>query len=116
MTTEDYAFAQAEFHHYKRALADYAARLAEAAGALRERTARVSVSGVGLGAPLKAVAPGERVTIDGAALPKPVDIQHLLIRYHGAYDRLRTTWDGLPPADRTGLRPPPPSLPALTPA
>ena len=116
MTTEDYAFAQVEFHHYKRALADYAARLAEAASVLRARTDRVTLSGVGLGPALKAVAPGERVTIDGAALPRPVDIQHMLIRYHGAYDRLRTTWDGLRPTDRTGLRPPPPSLPTLTPA
>lgn len=116
MTSEDYAFAQAEFHHYKRALADCAAQLSEAATALRACTDRVAVAAVGLGPALKAVAPGERVVIDGAALPKPVDIQHLLIRYHGAYDRLRTTWDGLPPADRLRLRPPPPSLPTLTPA
>ena len=116
MTTEDYAFAESEFHHFKRALADYAARLSEAAAALRERTDRVSFEHVGLGLPLAPAGPGTSVSIDGAALPKPVDIQHMLIRYRGAYDRLRATWDGLPPAERTGLRPPPPSLPTLVPA
>lgn len=112
MTTEDYAFAQAEFHTYKRTLADYAARLTEAGTLLRERTDRVSLTGVGLG-----LAPTARPElIDGRALPQPADIQRMLVRYHGAYDRLRTTWDGLPPAARKGLRPPPPSLPTLAPA
>lgn len=116
MTTEDYAFAESEFHHFKRALADYAARLAEAAAALRERTDSVSFEHVGLGLPLSPVGAGAATVIDGAALPKPVDIQHMLIRYRGAYDRLRATWDGLPPAERPGLRPPPANLPTLVPA
>ena len=116
MTIEDYAFAQAEFHTYKRTLADYAARLTEAGTLLRERTDRVSLTGVGLGPALAVRPSGGPELIDGRALPQPVDIQRMLVRYHGAYERLRTTWDGLPPAERGGLRPPPPSLPTLVPA
>ncbi|MDP4025836.1 hypothetical protein Q8W71_24705 [Methylobacterium sp. NEAU 140] len=109
-TPEDYAFAQAEFYTYRRTLADYVARLSEAATLLRAHTDRVTVAGVGLdgrgGAPV----------IDGHGLPAAADIQRTLVRYRGAYDRLRTTWDGLPPGERDGLRAPPPDLPTLTPA
>ena len=111
-TTEDYAFARAEFYTCRRTLADYAARLSQVAVLLREHTDRVMVTGVGLTA-------GQQIgstVIDGQALPAPADIQCMLVRYRGAYDRLRETWDGLPPAEREGLRPPPSDLPTLRPA
>jgi hypothetical protein len=112
MTTDDYAFAQSEFYTYRRTLADYAARLSEAAVLLRERTDRVTIAHVGLDHSARVVAD----VIDGQALPAAADIQRMLVGYRGAYDRLRTTWDGLPAAERKGLRPPPPDLPTLLPA
>ncbi|MCJ2068981.1 hypothetical protein MKK75_09230 [Methylobacterium sp. J-030] len=110
-TTEDYAFAQAEFHTHRRTLAGYVALLSEAARLLRDHTDRVTVSGVGIAAPRAGSA-----VIDGQALPAPAEIQRLLVLYRGAYDRLRTTWDGLPPPERAHLRPPPSDLPTLQPA
>lgn len=110
-TTEDYAFAQAEFYTHRRTLAGYVALLSEAARLLRDHTDRVTIAGVGLASQ----QPGSPM-IDGRALPDPSDIQRMLVLYRGAYDRLRTTWDGLPPAERDGLRPPPPDLPTLQPA
>lgn len=110
-TADDYAFAQAEFYTCRRTLADYAARLSEAAARLRAETDRVQVAGVGPGPQ----APGS-VVIDGRALLAAADIQRALERYRGAYGRLRRTWDGLVPADRRDLRPPPSELPTLQPA
>ena len=111
LTVEDYAFAQAEFYTCRRTLADYAARLSEAADLLRERTDRVRVTGLGP-IPRPAGAP----VIDGSALPAAADIQRALERYRGAYDRLRRAWDGLPPTERQDQRPPPSELPTLRPA
>lgn len=109
-TVEDYAFAQAEFYTYRRTLADYAALLSEAGALLRERTDRVTVIG------LTSQPSEDSATIDGRALPGAADIQRTLVRYRGAYDRLRATWDGLPPAERRDQRPPPSELPTLQPA
>lgn len=110
-TTEDYAFAHAEFYTHRRTLAGYVALLSEAARLLRDHTDRVTVTGVGPAAQRAGSA-----IIDGQALPTPGDIQRLLVLYRGAYDRLRATWDGLPPPERDGLRPPPSDLPNLQPA
>jgi hypothetical protein len=110
-TVEDYAFAQAEFYTCRRALADYVARLSEAAVLLREHTDRVVVAGVGV-----ATEQVGSAVIDGPTLPGPSDIQRTLERYRGAFNRLRSTWDGLAPAERQGLRPPPSGLPTLRPA
>jgi hypothetical protein len=109
-TTEDYAFAQAEFYTHRRTLAGYVALLSEAARLLRDHTDSVTFVGVGL-----AAQRAGSTVIDGRALPTPADIQRLLVLYRGAYDRLRATWDGLPPPERDRLRPPPPSLPTLLP-
>ncbi|EIZ86475.1 hypothetical protein WYO_0846 [Methylobacterium sp. GXF4] len=109
-TVEDYAFAQAEFYTYRRTLADYAALLSEAGALLRERTDRVTVTGIA------SQPPNGSATIDGRALPGAADIQRTLVRYRGAYERLRATWDGLPHAERAGQRPPPSELPTLRPA
>ncbi|MGH1590674.1 hypothetical protein ACRBEV_22885 [Methylobacterium phyllosphaerae] len=110
-TTEDYAFAQAEFYTHRRTLAGYAALLSETGRLLRDHTDRVTVAGLGL----SSQRPGSPA-IDGQALPDPADIQRLLVLYRGAYARLRATWDGLTPAERDGLRPPPSDLPTLRPA
>lgn len=111
-TLEDYAFAQAEFHTHRRTLADYVARLSEAAASLREHTDRVIVLGLNSAAHQNAGS----VVIDGGRLPASADIQRILLSYRGAYDRLRTTWEGLSPTVRTGLRPPPSDLPTLRPS
>lgn len=110
-TVDDYAFAQAEFYTCRRTLAEYAARLSETAALLRAETDRVQVAGVG---PIP--QPAGSAVIDGRALPAAADIQRALERYRGAYGRLRRTWDGLVPADRQDLRPPPSGLPTLQPA
>jgi hypothetical protein len=110
-TTEDYAFAQAEFYTHRRTLAGYVALLSDAARLLRDQTDRVTVAGGGLAAQRVGSA-----VIDGQALPTAADIQRVLVLYRGAYDRLRAAWDGLPPPERAGLRPPPSDLPTLQPA
>jgi hypothetical protein len=107
---EDYAFAESEFYTYRRRLADYVVRLSDAAALLREHTDEVTVAGFGL-----APQPGDAPVIDGPGLPGSLDIHRTLECYRGAYHRLRTTWDGLNPAQRQGLRSPPSGLPTLRP-
>lgn len=107
---EDYAFAESEFYTYRRRLADYVARLSDAAALLREHTDRATVTGIG-----PAQQPVDAAVIDGPGLPGFLDIHRTLECYRGAYHRLRTTWDGLNPAQRQGLRSPPSGLPTLRP-